>query len=1544
MSPETTIIVIVIVLAVLLDAALIFRLRRNPSGRYALWRNVLRRKMLRRKLFRNIRQRQEPSKDPRQTSAGERFKAFVQRLMSWKIYQPLPVHPAEGTQAKPETEPNPADSLSPVLPAQDAADSDVLAVGQTWLEWGVIILAVYLFCAGFLDLSAATRLPGNESEVFQSLDWTLINSLRHYGQFPLWNPYIRTGIPYVADPMLHIYNPVVTLPVLLFGVRAGFKLAMFFSFVLAALGMWRLARELDFKSPARIWVALMYAFAGQPLAHFFQGQYLFILGFAWIPWIVAGLFLVVRTRRRRYAAMTVFFLGLLFFSGNAYYSFYILLIASIFVLVMLPQFQPHRPYLKIDLKLLAIFATIAVLALGIVAIQLFPEAQFWPWIEKDMKVAGSHTLGQIFLDYTSKDASRPDAFSQLPAREEFYAYIGLAPFLALPLLPLAWRYRKRRPIVFLWLVILLVVAWVTLDQMLWRDVFLELPGLRQFRHLLRILVLGSFALIALAGMGLDQLWRITANPAQARTAGSQPAQPKTAGFLGSSLVIIFMVVSLVDLFQTNGPITRSVGIHQPAYTVMNWLRNYDPSDYYVRHFPNNSWQEATIAANLPYFEVWYHFAELRNHDGQINDRPVDARPKYIVQSSTEPAPAGTDLRLINQMLDTSIYRDMQSLPLIFKLAKTRLDRTAGASPLTPEQVEALSPAEFSPNRIQVVAEGVTNEILVVLVTHYPDWTVKMDGQPVELKKVGGYLAVELGSGKHHYSFSYQPKAFLAGLFVSLLATAATFFLLFSDLHLSRRYIQQRVDQLSAGFGQAWHEFGRAWVRLAGWLKSGISANPQVVEEPLENTADIASAAGEDIRTAADRWMLATGNFLDAIARAISMKVVVWAAILGVYLLTRLVGLTQFPIYFFTDEAAQTILASDLVRDNFKNYAGDFLPAFFENGGYYRLGVSVYVQIIPYLLFGKSIAVTRGTSVFITLLGVIALGLILRNHFRLRYWWSGVLLLSLAPAWFLHSRTAFETAEAVSFFALFIFFYLEYRAGKPRYLYLALVAGALAFYTYSPFQIIMPLCGVFLLLVDWRYHWRNRANLGPGLVLALILAIPYLRFILTRGQANLGTLAALGSVWIRPVPLSEKIVFFAREYLHGLSPTYWFLPQSESLIRHEMKGYAYLPWIYLPLIGAGFIISLRNFYLRTRSIIDERRTAAFRMAWICLLVIPVSSALVQVGITRLLAMVVPAVLFTAVGLDWILSWIGRHRISARILALGVFCIMAGFNFWMLRDALVNGPTWYSDYGMGGLQYGTRQVFPAVREYLQDNPDSRVVISPTWANGTDLLGRFMLPESLPVEMGSITGYMDQHKAIDENTLFVLPPDEYQSALESGKFTGIQVLRTLLYPDGRPGFYFLKLRYVAEIDQILAAERDLRHQLQEDEINLDGQTVTARHSLLDMGSIASLFDQQNNSVTRTLEANPYILELTFPEPRKISGLSVIIGSSEVEITALRYASQDSEPDRQVARLKGSVNRPEVAWEFDQPVDTQLLRLEVKDLHQSEPAHVHLWEIRLR
>ena len=140
-----------------------------------------------------------------------------------------------------------------------------------------------------------------------------------------------------------------------------------------------------------------------------------------------------------------------------------------------------------------------------IAVQLLPTAEFWPRLSKDMKLEGSHSLTQIFLDFTSKDTYRPDAYTEMPAREEFYAYIGLVP---VPLAqPAAAGFFEARPPA------LLILCWswfrLAMDQHeapALAGVVIRSPWLLQFRHLLRSLVIGSFALIVLAGYGLDTFW------------------------------------------------------------------------------------------------------------------------------------------------------------------------------------------------------------------------------------------------------------------------------------------------------------------------------------------------------------------------------------------------------------------------------------------------------------------------------------------------------------------------------------------------------------------------------------------------------------------------------------------------------------------------------------------------------------------------------------------------------------------------------------------------------------------------------------------------------------------------------------------------------------------------------------------------------------------------------------------------------------------------------------------------------------------------------
>lgn len=662
----------------------------------------------------------------------------------------------------------------------------------------------------------------------------------------------------------------------------------------------------------------------------------------------------------------------------------------------------------------------------------------------------------------------------------------------------------------------------------------------------------------------------------------------------------------------------------------------------------------------------------------------------------------------------------------------------------------------------------------------------------------------------------------------------------------------------------------------------------------------------------------------------SLEVILFGLALLVYLLTHLVGLTRFPIFFFSDEAIQTVAAANLVRDNLRDEEGTFLPTYFKNGPYYNLSTSVYTQVLPYILFGKSAYITRATSVLFSMLAAISVSLMLRSIYKIPYWWAGVSLLSIAPAWFLHSRTAFETALFVSFFALFLYTYLLYRYRSTHYLYYSILLGALAFYTYSPGQVVIILTGFLLLLSDAGYHWQNRKLLLRGLALAIILALPYLRFMISHPAAPFEHLRTLDSYWLQPIALNEKLSKFGSEYLLGLSPGYWFIPNQRDLIRHLMKGYGHIFPVFIPFAVLGLILAIRRF-----------RSSAYRTLLICIVVIPVGGAIVEIGITRVLAFIIPAVILIALGINYTMTWLESKHLPRRALATSLFVVLTFTNLFMLRDVLVNADTWYQDYGLGGMQYGAQQLFPRIASYLRDSPETEIILSPTWANGTDVVARFFLGDPLPIQVGSVHGHISRLKTLDQHTLFVMTPDELQMTHESGKFKDIQVEEMLPYPNGAPGFFFVRMGYIDQIDRIMEEERQERLVLRSAEIVIDGELVVVNYSLLDMGEVGHIFDGDPHTLGRTFEANPAIIELVYPTPRTIRGVSVIIGSTEAEINAVLHPAPNSAPVEFVKTFQGSVEGPEAVFDFTEPIRVQTLRLEIRDLHQSEPGNVHIWEI---
>jgi hypothetical protein len=687
---------------------------------------------------------------------------------------------------------------------------------------------------------------------------------------------------------------------------------------------------------------------------------------------------------------------------------------------------------------------------------------------------------------------------------------------------------------------------------------------------------------------------------------------------------------------------------------------------------------------------------------------------------------------------------------------------------------------------------------------------------------------------------------------------------------------------------------------------------------------------------------------------------------AVYALVVGTGITRYPIYFFTDEAVHMNMAAYFIHNHFQNYYHEFLPTFFSMQGWMN-GTSVYVQVLPYLLFGKSILVTRLVSAAITLLGAIALGLMLKRTFKIVYSWAGILLLLITPAWFLHARTAFEYAEVASFYSLFLYFYSRYRDGDLRAFYAALVAGALAFYTHGLGQVLMGVTGAALFLVDFRYHLHpdRRKTLLLGLGLAVLLLLPFLRYFLAHSNEFVEQVQRRDSYWTNGnLTILQKVGEFIGQYLYGLSPQYWYFHNSVDIERHIMKGYGNGLWVTLPFAVIGLVQSIRRI-----------RQFPYRIALIAFFAAPVPASIVAIGMPRMLWMSIPLALFTALGLSACLEWLESRRKSlAHWLPPAVFALLTLTSLYILRDALVNGPTWFEDYGLYGMQYGAQQVFEdTLLPDLEMNPDLRYVVSPSWANGAENFTDFFIPQALQsrVSFGQPIDLVDGLERIANpqivittdnrttilqlhvrpagfpaNLRFVVTSNEYDKLLKDAKFTDIRVYKTIPFPDGTPGFYVLSLEPVGNIADILAAEHLKNRMPVEDSLQLNGQLIRVLHSPFGSGDLEAVFDHDPNTLASVLEANPFTFDLYPTTPMSLHGVSIQTGSlDDFTVTVSLYAPGAATPIVYSKTYQGLPPDPRVSLTFDRgPAWSARIDIEIKDNRSGETSQIHVRTIEFK
>ena len=265
-------------------------------------------------------------------------------------------------------------------------------------------------------------------------------------------------------------------------------------------------------------------------------------------------------------------------------------------------------------------------------------------------------------------------------------------------------------------------------------------------------------------------------------------------------------------------------------------------------------------------------------------------------------------------------------------------------------------------------------------------------------------------------------------------------------------------------------------------------------------------------------------------------------------------------------------------------------------------------------------------------------------------------------------------------------------------------------------------------------------------------------------------------------------------------------------------------------------------------------------------------------------------------------------------------------------------------MNGYQYGAAQVFSRIEDMLEEHPDLHFSISPTWANGVDVLRRFFLPDDAPVDIANAAGYLENLLDLDPATIFVLTAPEVEDLEASPKIGEITVIDRLLYPNGSPGLTFLQMRYSADAPEIFATEVAERLQPKTASMVIDGVETQVEFPYLDLGSVDLMFDHDPFTLARVYEANPAHIVLNFSSPRDLSGLRITTGSMNFELS-MSLLDKDSVELAAITHVYRDLpDDPTVELEApDRISGVSSIVIDILSLTPGDPFKIHIREIEL-
>ena len=645
--------------------------------------------------------------------------------------------------------------------------------GHTLLEWALIFLVAYAYCASTLLDFNPLQLQQTGEQNNNAIGPLLAEiGVTHYGEVPLWNPFLMTGFPLTGDLNDHFWSPIATLPVILWGGITGMKVSVFLGFIIAGLGQWYLAKVCGLRGIFRLWSSLTLMLSGGLGLLWRVGWVYLFLGAVWFPWVFASFWLALHKKSRSSLIFCAVTVAMPFLTGGGYYPFYLLGTASIILLV---AFLTSKPDIRKFMLPRAIF--IAIITAGLIAVMLLPIFNGYRLISRvtgpDVTQNGSQPVAYALMNYLISVPEWRDANILGTANGWNWFYLGPLSIAALIFIVPAFLIRRYRPA-------LIAMVALTIFMLLWvanryapvKYIYDWIPFLYTLRFPNRLLVIAASPLLIVSGYSLQVIYYHIRKWARQYALHIKGRDNSTIPYFNSKVLVtltflFIFILSVRDTYLINKSV--AFGAHSLDLTslkALKWLKNYDPGLYYIDLGGGNyfwSWDPAAYELELPVLNDNQVERLTSFYKQSSDDSPFIASPKYqFLQENQTPAP---DAKLITEIEGYQLWFYPDALPFAFSIPNdalmtgVKLDQNKAA----PVQVsyEGL-------NRVTAVADsdGATN-LLVVLVSDFPGWKLNVDGKLGTVDPVNYYLGAKLLPGKHTYTFTFDPSLHHIGLAITL---------------------------------------------------------------------------------------------------------------------------------------------------------------------------------------------------------------------------------------------------------------------------------------------------------------------------------------------------------------------------------------------------------------------------------------------------------------------------------------------------------------------------------------------------------------------------------------------------------------------------------------------------------------------------------------------------------------------------------------------------------------------------------------------------------